>query len=91
MILTEDLTYVSSQLEHYEEGKLRCGVIEQKLKNLKRKNDLQSQPKANMVLFSSVLLNESIKKNPTGVEGISLITCYALLVWTYSLSNLVKE
>ena len=61
-------------------GKLRCGVTEQKLKNWKCKNHLQSQLKANMVLFSSVLLNESIKKNPTGVEGISLITCYALLV-----------
>ena len=33
-----------------------------------------------MVLFSSVLLDESIKKNPDGVEGISLKTCYGLLV-----------
>ena len=32
-----------------------------------------------MVLLSSVLLDENIEKNPTGVEGISII-CYGLLV-----------
>ena len=62
VILTEESTYVSSELgfgEAYEEGELRYGAIEQKLKC---ESDLASQLKANMVLLSSLLLDENIEK-----------------------------
>ena len=71
MILTEELTYISYELEFgepYEGGELRCGAIEQKLKSNKGESDLSSQLKANMVLLSSILLDDNIENNPTALQ-----------------------
>lgn len=83
VILTKDLTYVSSQLQHGESlwrRQVEVWSDGTEIKEPKVWKWPTGQLKANVVLFSSVLLDESIKKNPDEVEGISLKTCYGLLV-----------
>ena len=91
VILTEESTYISSELEFgeaYEEGGLRCWATEQKLKC---ESDLASQLKANMVLLSSLLLDENIEKKSHWDGGDIFNNVLWFACRTYSSSNLAKS
>ena len=66
-----DSDFISSKLkvgDPFEVGELRCGAIEDKLKSLKSKKDHVNQLK-DMVLLTSVLLQENVDNNPAKVDN----------------------